>query len=133
MCVRVCMCVCVHASVCACVSMCSNNIYLCLPLVPRWSGFLLCSIAMLLVIFPMFAFPKKLPPRHKKKKKKMTSSLDDVSSDDDFMMEKGEGQNVQTGMGVGKDSKGVVVWVYRAVDYLFNVTVHWVSFVKEGL
>uniref|UniRef100_H3BW13 Solute carrier organic anion transporter family member n=1 Tax=Tetraodon nigroviridis TaxID=99883 RepID=H3BW13_TETNG len=30
-----------------------------------WSGFLLCSIAMLLVIFPMFAFPKKLPPRHK--------------------------------------------------------------------
>jgi hypothetical protein len=89
---------------------------------------------MLLVIFPMFAFPKKLPPRHKKKKKKkMTSSVDDVSSDDDFMMEKGEGQNVQTGMGFGKDIKGVFVCVYRAIDYLFNLTVHWFSFVKEGL
>ncbi|CAB1349621.1 unnamed protein product, partial [Coregonus sp. 'balchen'] len=59
---------------------------------------------MLLVIFPMFAFPKKLPPRHKKKKK-MTSSADDMSSDDDFMMEKEKGQNVQTGMGFGKDIK----------------------------
>ena len=48
-------------------------------------------------------------------------------------MEKGEGQNVQTGMGFGKDIKGVFVCVYRAVDYLFNVTVHWFSFVKEGL
>uniref|UniRef100_A0A7M4G2Z0 Solute carrier organic anion transporter family member 5A1 n=1 Tax=Crocodylus porosus TaxID=8502 RepID=A0A7M4G2Z0_CROPO len=53
----------------------------------RWSGFLLCAIAMLLVIFPMFTFPKKLPPRHKKKKKKKMSS-DDVSSDDDVMKEK---------------------------------------------
>lgn len=90
---------------------------------------------MLLVIFPMFAFPKKLPPRHKKKKKKMTSSADDVSSDDDFMMEKEEGQNVQSGMGFGKDIKGVCVCVcvYRAIDYLFNVTVHLFSFVKEGL
>uniref|UniRef100_A0A7M4FNJ8 Solute carrier organic anion transporter family member 5A1 n=1 Tax=Crocodylus porosus TaxID=8502 RepID=A0A7M4FNJ8_CROPO len=52
-----------------------------------WSGFLLCAIAMLLVIFPMFTFPKKLPPRHKKKKKKKMSS-DDVSSDDDVMKEK---------------------------------------------
>ncbi|KAK2492713.1 hypothetical protein MC885_016372, partial [Smutsia gigantea] len=42
-----------------------------------WSGFLLCAIAMLLVIFPMFAFPKKLPPRHKKKKKKKFS-VDDL-------------------------------------------------------
>uniref|UniRef100_A0A674I6T1 Solute carrier organic anion transporter family member n=1 Tax=Terrapene triunguis TaxID=2587831 RepID=A0A674I6T1_9SAUR len=52
-----------------------------------WSGFLLCAIAMLLVIFPMFTFPKKLPPRQKKKKKKKISS-DDISSDDDVMKEK---------------------------------------------
>uniref|UniRef100_A0A8C0AU39 Solute carrier organic anion transporter family member 5A1 n=1 Tax=Buteo japonicus TaxID=224669 RepID=A0A8C0AU39_9AVES len=53
-----------------------------------WSGFLLCAIAMLLVIFPMFTFPKKLPPRHKKKKKKKKMNSDDVSSDDEVMKEK---------------------------------------------
>uniref|UniRef100_A0A671K2G9 Solute carrier organic anion transporter family member 5A1-like n=1 Tax=Sinocyclocheilus anshuiensis TaxID=1608454 RepID=A0A671K2G9_9TELE len=36
-----------------------------------WSGFLLCAVAMLLVIFPMFSFPKKLPPRHKKSKRRV--------------------------------------------------------------
>ncbi|KAH0521685.1 Solute carrier organic anion transporter family member 5A1 [Microtus ochrogaster] len=51
-----------------------------------WSGFLLCAIAMFLVIFPMFTFPKKLPPRHKKKKKKKFSA--DVVSDDDVIKEK---------------------------------------------
>ncbi|XP_029611663.1 solute carrier organic anion transporter family member 5A1-like [Salmo trutta] len=89
-----------------------------------WSGFLLCSIAMLLVIFPMFAFPKKLPPRHKKKKKKMTSSADDVSSDDDFMMEKEEGQNVQSGMGFGKDIKDLPK---AAIRILSNTTFLFVS------
>uniref|UniRef100_A0A671K7P3 Solute carrier organic anion transporter family member 5A1-like n=1 Tax=Sinocyclocheilus anshuiensis TaxID=1608454 RepID=A0A671K7P3_9TELE len=39
-----------------------------------WSGFLLCAVAMLLVIFPMFSFPKKLPPRHKKSKRRAVSS-----------------------------------------------------------
>nr|XP_032815412.1 solute carrier organic anion transporter family member 5A1-like [Petromyzon marinus] len=28
-----------------------------------WGGFLLCSMAMLLVVVPMFAYPKRLPPR----------------------------------------------------------------------
>nr|XP_010997159.2 solute carrier organic anion transporter family member 5A1 isoform X1 [Camelus dromedarius] len=51
-----------------------------------WSGFLLCAIAMFLVIFPMFTFPKKLPPRHKKKKKKKYSA--DVVGDDDVVKEK---------------------------------------------
>lgn len=51
-----------------------------------WSGFLLCAIAMFLVIFPMFTFPKKLPPRHKKKKKKKFSV--DAVSDDDVLKEK---------------------------------------------
>lgn len=74
----------------------------------RWSGFLLCAIAMLLVIFPMFAFPKKLPPRHKKRKKKKMGSPGDVSSDDDVMKEKSssKGQNVSSSMGFGKDIKG---------------------------
>uniref|UniRef100_H3CMW1 Solute carrier organic anion transporter family member n=1 Tax=Tetraodon nigroviridis TaxID=99883 RepID=H3CMW1_TETNG len=52
-----------------------------------WSGFLLCSIAMLLVIFPMFAFPKKLPPRHKWRKAKKMGSSGNISSDDDMMKE----------------------------------------------
>uniref|UniRef100_A0A673M8B3 Solute carrier organic anion transporter family member 5A1-like n=1 Tax=Sinocyclocheilus rhinocerous TaxID=307959 RepID=A0A673M8B3_9TELE len=43
-----------------------------------WSGFLLCAFAMLLVIFPMFTFPKKLPPRHKKKKKKHGADIADA-------------------------------------------------------
>ena len=75
---------------------------------PRWSGFLLCSVAMLLVIIPMFAFPKKLPPRHKKKKKrKKICSAEDVSSDDDVMKEKNsQAQNVPSAMGFGKDIKG---------------------------
>lgn len=69
----------------------------------------MCAIAMLLVIFPMFAFPKKLPPRHKKKrKKKKIGSPGDVSSDDDVMKEKSnsKGQNVSSSMGFGKDIKG---------------------------
>ena len=90
----------------AIMSLCSN------PPMPflRWSGFLLCSIAMLLVIFPMFTFPKKLPPRHKKKKKKkkLSADDDDVSSDDNVMKEKSnsKGQNVTSSMGFGKDIKG---------------------------
>lgn len=68
----------------------------------------MCAIAMLLVIFPMFAFPKKLPPRHKKRRKKKMGSSDDVSSDDDMMKKKcsGKGQNVSSSMGFGKDIKG---------------------------
>lgn len=68
----------------------------------------MCSVAMLLVIFPMFAFPKKLPPRRKKRKTKKIGSPGDVSSDDDVMKEKssGKGQNVSSSMGFGKDIKG---------------------------
>lgn len=64
---------------------------------------------MLLVIFPMFAFPKKLPPRHKKKKRRKKLSLDDMSSDDDVLKEKSnnnKSQTVSSSMGFGKDIKG---------------------------
>lgn len=65
---------------------------------------------MLLVIFPMFTFPKKLPPRHKKKKKRRKKlSLDDMSSDDDVLKEKsnnGKSQTVTSSMSFGKDIKG---------------------------
>ncbi|XP_061777847.1 solute carrier organic anion transporter family member 5A1 isoform X1 [Nerophis ophidion] len=90
-----------------------------------WSGFLLCAAAMLLVIFPMFAFPKKLPPRHKKRKKK-TSSPCDMSSDDDVMKEKSGsyGQNVSSSMGFGKDIKDIP---RAALRILSNMTFLFVS------
>ncbi|XP_049637763.1 solute carrier organic anion transporter family member 5A1 isoform X2 [Suncus etruscus] len=76
-----------------------------------WSGFLLCAIAMFLVIFPMFTFPKKLPPRHKKKRKKKFSV--DAISDEDVMKEKSN-NNEQvdkkvSSMGFGKDVRGVII------------------------
>ncbi|XP_064189116.1 solute carrier organic anion transporter family member 5A1 [Anguilla rostrata] len=91
-----------------------------------WSGFLLCAMAMLLVIFPMFTFPKKLPPRHKKKRKKKKMSSDDVSSDDDVMKEKsgGKGQTVTSSMGFGKDIKDLPK---AAVRILSNMTFLFVS------
>ncbi|KAK2095688.1 hypothetical protein P7K49_027104 [Saguinus oedipus] len=71
----------------------------------RWSGFLLCAIAMFLVIFPMFTFPKKLPPRHKKKKKKKFSA--DAVTDDDVLKEKSNNSEQVdkkvSSMGFGKD------------------------------
>ncbi|XP_006880508.1 PREDICTED: solute carrier organic anion transporter family member 5A1 isoform X2 [Elephantulus edwardii] len=77
-----------------------------------WSGFLLCAIAMFLVIFPMFTFPKKLPPRHKKKKKKKFSV--DVASDDDDVMKEKSNNSEQvdkkvSSMGFGKNVKGVII------------------------
>ncbi|KAM4824905.1 solute carrier organic anion transporter family member 5A1 isoform X2 [Urocitellus parryii] len=76
-----------------------------------WSGFLLCAIAMFLVIFPMFTFPKKLPPRHKKKKKKKYSV--DVASDDDVMKEKSNNSEQVdkkvSSMGFGKNVRGVII------------------------
>lgn len=64
---------------------------------------------MLLVILPMFAFPKKLPPRHKKKKKKKMHS-DDISSDDILKEKAGnqsqEDNGVPASMGFGKNVKG---------------------------
>ncbi|XP_072590659.1 solute carrier organic anion transporter family member 5A1 isoform X2 [Vulpes vulpes] len=76
-----------------------------------WSGFLLCAIAMFLVIFPMFTFPKKLPPRHKKKKKKKFSA--DVVSDDDVMKEKSNNseqvEKKVSSMGFGKNVRGVII------------------------
>jgi hypothetical protein len=81
----------------------------------RWSGFLLCAIAMFLVIFPMFTFPKKLPPRHKKKKK---FSVD--VSDDDVLKEKSNtSEQVDkkvSSMGFGKNVRGKV--------YLLNKCMH---------
>lgn len=63
---------------------------------------------MLLVIFPMFAFPKKLPPRHKKKRRRKKLSLDELSSDDDVLKEKSsnKSQPVTSSMGFGKDMRG---------------------------
>ncbi|XP_045254299.2 solute carrier organic anion transporter family member 5A1 isoform X2 [Macaca fascicularis] len=76
-----------------------------------WSGFLLCAIAMFLVIFPMFTFPKKLPPRHKKKKKKKFSV--DAVSDDDVLKEKSNNSEQVdkkvSSMGFGKDVRGVII------------------------
>ncbi|XP_036686269.1 solute carrier organic anion transporter family member 5A1 [Balaenoptera musculus] len=76
-----------------------------------WSGFLLCAIAMFLVIFPMFTFPKKLPPRHKKKRKKKYSP--DVAGDDDVMKEKPnnceEVDKKVSSIGFGKDVRGVII------------------------
>ncbi|XP_029078661.1 solute carrier organic anion transporter family member 5A1 isoform X2 [Monodon monoceros] len=76
-----------------------------------WSGFLLCAIAMFLVIFPMFTFPKKLPPRHKKKRKKKYSA--DVAGDDDVMKEKTnnceEVDKKVSSIGFGKDARGVII------------------------
>ncbi|XP_004842126.1 solute carrier organic anion transporter family member 5A1 isoform X2 [Heterocephalus glaber] len=76
-----------------------------------WSGFLLCAIAMFLVIFPMFTFPKKLPPRHKKKKKKKFSV--DAVSDDDVMKEKSNNSEQVdkkvSSMGFGKNVRGVII------------------------
>ncbi|XP_049603684.1 solute carrier organic anion transporter family member 5A1 isoform X2 [Syngnathus scovelli] len=91
-----------------------------------WSGFLLCAVAMLLVIFPMFTFPKKLPPRHKKKKRRKKLSLDDMSSDDDVLKEKsgGGGKAVTSSMGFGKDIKDLPK---AAVRILSNVTFLFVS------
>lgn len=89
----------------------------------RWSGFLLCAIAMLLVIFPMFTFPKKLPPRHKKKKKKKKMNSDDVSSDDEVMKEKTNSKiqadnAVPASMGFGKNVKGEVVFKFQMLYIL---------------
>ncbi|XP_053170973.1 solute carrier organic anion transporter family member 5A1-like, partial [Scomber japonicus] len=92
-----------------------------------WSGFLLCAVAMLLVIFPMFTFPKKLPPRHKKKKRRKKVSLDDLSSDDDVLKEKSnnnKNQAVTSSMGFGKDIKDLPK---AAVRILSNVTFLFVS------
>nr|XP_002759024.2 solute carrier organic anion transporter family member 5A1 isoform X2 [Callithrix jacchus] len=76
-----------------------------------WSGFLLCAIAMFLVIFPMFTFPKKLPPRHKKKKKKKFSA--DAVTDDDVLKEKSNNSEQVdkrvSSMGFGKDVRGVII------------------------
>lgn len=90
-----------------------------------WSGFLLCAVAMLLVIFPMFAFPKKLPPRHKKKKRRKKLSLDD-SSDDDMLREKSKSQahSVTSSMGFGKDMRDLP---RAALKILSNVTFLFVS------
>ncbi|KAA8580796.1 hypothetical protein FQN60_013754 [Etheostoma spectabile] len=91
-----------------------------------WSGFLLCAVAMLLVIFPMFAFPKKLPPRHKKRKRKKIGSPCNQSSDDDVMKEKSSSkdQNVTSSMGFGKDIKELPK---AALRILSNMTFLFVS------
>ncbi|KAH1178658.1 hypothetical protein KIL84_012360 [Mauremys mutica] len=94
-----------------------------------WSGFLLCAIAMLLVIFPMFTFPKKLPPRQKKKKKKKKISSDDISSDDDVMKEKTNSKrqvdsSIPASMGFGKNVKELP---RAAVRILSNMTFLFVS------
>ncbi|XP_016343963.1 solute carrier organic anion transporter family member 5A1a isoform X1 [Sinocyclocheilus anshuiensis] len=87
-----------------------------------WSGFLLCAVAMLFVIFPMFSFPKKLPPRHKKSKRRVKKGAGDVSSNDEMMKEKS--QAVSSSMGFGKNVKDLPK---AAVRILSNVTFLFVS------
>ncbi|XP_030629784.1 solute carrier organic anion transporter family member 5A1a [Chanos chanos] len=87
-----------------------------------WSGFLLCAVAMLFVIFPMFAFPKKLPPRRKKTRQKKKKSVDDMSSEDEVMKEKN--QTVASSLSFGKDIKDLP---RAAVRILSNVTFLFVS------
>nr|XP_020728990.1 solute carrier organic anion transporter family member 5A1 [Odocoileus virginianus texanus] len=91
-----------------------------------WSGFLLCAIAMFLVIFPMFTFPKKLPPRHKKKRKKKYSA--DASGDDDVMKEKPDSceqvDKTVSSIGFGKDVRDLP---RAAVRILSNMTFLFVS------
>ncbi|XP_041927291.1 solute carrier organic anion transporter family member 5A1-like [Alosa sapidissima] len=79
-----------------------------------WSGFLMCSVAMALVIVPMLAFPQKLPPRHKRRRKKQALH---AAHDDDVMKEKKQGQ--QTSMGFGKDLKELPRAAFRILS---NVT-----------
>ncbi|XP_078396485.1 solute carrier organic anion transporter family member 5A1 [Cetorhinus maximus] len=91
-----------------------------------WSGFLLCAIAMVLVIVPMFTFPHKLPPRQKKKKK-MGSG--DSNNDDEMMKEKPDSREhrkstVTSSMGFGKDIKDIPK---AAVRILSNMTFLFVS------
>uniref|UniRef100_A0A8C6PLX3 Solute carrier organic anion transporter family member 5A1 n=1 Tax=Nothobranchius furzeri TaxID=105023 RepID=A0A8C6PLX3_NOTFU len=101
-----------------------------------WSGFLLCAVAMLLVIFPMFTFPKKLPPRHKKKKRRKKLSLDDLSSDDDVLKEKSNNKNqtVTSAMGFGKDIKDLPINVTDlAKRAIFNQYSHHRGIVKRSI
>ncbi|XP_048384389.1 solute carrier organic anion transporter family member 5A1 isoform X1 [Stegostoma tigrinum] len=91
-----------------------------------WSGFLLCAIAMLLVIVPMFTFPQKLPPRHKTKKK---MGPGDSSNDDEMMKEKSDSREprkstVASSMAFGKDIKDIPK---AAVRILSNMTFLFVS------
>ncbi|XP_066512428.1 solute carrier organic anion transporter family member 5A1-like [Hoplias malabaricus] len=86
-----------------------------------WSGFLLCAVAMLLVIFPMFAFPKKLPPRHKKNRGKK-KRVEDMTRDDDVV--KAKSKAVSSSMGFGKDIKDLPK---AALQILSNVTFLFVS------
>ncbi|XP_006860135.1 PREDICTED: solute carrier organic anion transporter family member 5A1 [Chrysochloris asiatica] len=92
-----------------------------------WSGFLLCAIAMFLVIFPMFAFPKKLPPRQRKKKKKKYSV--DVASDDDDVLKEKSNNSEQldkkvSSIGFGKNVRDLP---RAAVRILSNMTFLFVS------
>ncbi|TTH23513.1 Solute carrier organic anion transporter family member 5A1 [Bagarius yarrelli] len=64
------------------------------------------NASLYLVIFPMFAFPKKLPPRHKKSSRKK-ACVGDLPSDDEVMKEKS--QAVSSSIGFGKDIKGLVI------------------------
>ncbi|KAM4688748.1 solute carrier organic anion transporter family member 5A1 [Discoglossus pictus] len=94
-----------------------------------WSGFLLCAMAMLLVIFPMFSFPKKLPPRLRKKKKKKKSNSYDVSSDDDVMKEKSTNKKIAEAgagpsIGFGNNFKDLP---RAAIRILSNMTFLFVS------
>ncbi|XP_044279780.1 solute carrier organic anion transporter family member 5A1 [Varanus komodoensis] len=93
-----------------------------------WIGFLLCATAMLLVILPMFTFPKKLPPRQKKKKKRKKMPCD-VPTDDDIVKEKANSksqvdQEVPASMGFGQNVRELP---RAAVRILSNMTFLFVS------
>ncbi|XP_032810548.2 solute carrier organic anion transporter family member 5A1-like [Petromyzon marinus] len=74
-----------------------------------WSGFLMCAVAMSLVVAPMFSFPKKLPPRPHKKSKQGSDepgSSAPGKSEEDGLKQKcpnSEESSASSSVGFGKD------------------------------
>ncbi|KAJ4921874.1 hypothetical protein JOQ06_024409, partial [Pogonophryne albipinna] len=92
-----------------------------------WSGFLLCAIAMTLVIFPMFTFPKKLaPPTQEEEKEEKDEHGQPVPATTTSLKEKSNNraQAVTSSMGFGRDIKDLPK---AAVRILSNVTFLFVS------
>lgn len=90
---------------------------------------------MFLVIFPMFTFPKKLPPRHKKKKKKKFSA--DVAGDDDVIKEKSntseQANKKVSSMGFGKNVRGKVSLFNKCMVFRPGLCRAWVKEVCMAL
>uniref|UniRef100_A0A8C4QHT3 Solute carrier organic anion transporter family member n=1 Tax=Eptatretus burgeri TaxID=7764 RepID=A0A8C4QHT3_EPTBU len=87
-----------------------------------WGGFLACAAAMVLVIMPMFGFPKR-PPRHKLKEGQKNASIED----NDHLKEKetvAEGSGISSSLDFGKDIRDLP---RAAARILSNCTFMFVS------